>query len=397
MKIKKIFTQGWVLIKFIYYKMYCFIRKSEKLKYANCWLISERGTDAQDNGYFFFKYVRENHPDIDIRYIITKDSPDFNKIKSLGKYILYGSKDHYISYISSPIIISTHLSGCSPDVGLFFRLQRYGMLKLNGKLIFLQHGVTKDYLPFINPKDTNLSLIITAVKPEYNYFIKKNGFDKDVVKYTGFARFDNLKKVESNIILFMPTFRKYLLNINDNDFIKTEYYHKVNGVINNLKIIKILEQNNLMLVLCLHSQFQKYTHLFNTSSSRIKIVSNENYNVQDLLINSSVLITDYSSVFFDFAYMEKPVVYYQFDYNKYRQEHYSEGYFSYQNDGFGPVVNNLDELADSLKMIIENKFKLDNLMLSKIDSFFPIRDKNNCKRIYNEIAAIYKNINRGNK
>ena len=118
-KIKKVFTQGWILIKFIYYKIYCLFRKKKCLKYKECWLISEHGNDARDNGYFFFKYLKKNHPNIDTRYIITIDSPDFSKIKSIGKYIIYGSKEHYIAYISSKVVISTHLSGASPDVGFF--------------------------------------------------------------------------------------------------------------------------------------------------------------------------------------------------------------------------------------------------------------------------------------
>lgn len=49
-----------------------------RLLYRNksIWLISERGTDARDNGYHFFRYLREKHPEIECYYVITKDSPD---------------------------------------------------------------------------------------------------------------------------------------------------------------------------------------------------------------------------------------------------------------------------------------------------------------------------------
>ena len=43
------------------------------------------------------------------------------------------------------------------------------------------------------------------------------------------------------------------------------------------------------------------------------------------------MITDYSSVFFDFSYMRKPVIFYQFDEKKFRKAQYAEGYFSYKN------------------------------------------------------------------
>lgn len=387
-KIKKIFIQGFVLIKYIYYKIYCFFVKGETSKYQDCWLVQERGNDARDNGYYFYKYVRENYPNIDIRYVITKNSPDFDKIKKIGKYIIYGSRDHYIAFLSSQMLISTHLSGCSPNVGLFFRLQRYGLLKLKGKLVCLKHGITKDYLPFFNPKDTNLSLLIAGAKPEYDYFVEKNGFSPDVVKYTGFARFDGLKKIKSKQILFMPTHRIYMHNMNNNEFIKSDYYQRINGLINNKNIINLLEKNDLTLVFYPHIEFQRYINLFSSSSKRIIIAGVNNYDVRHLLINSSLLITDYSSVFFDFAYMEKPVIYYQFDYDMYRNSHYKEGYFDYRKDGFGPICLEEKEVVNEMKNSIKNNFKINNSYFNNIKSFFIIRDNNNCKRIYEEIKKI---------
>ena len=35
-------------------------------KYRGVWIVSERGSDARDNGYHFFKYIRENHPEIKV-------------------------------------------------------------------------------------------------------------------------------------------------------------------------------------------------------------------------------------------------------------------------------------------------------------------------------------------
>jgi len=65
----------------------------------------------------------------------------------------------------------------------------------------------------------------------------------------------------------------------------------------------------------------------------------ESCDYQELIKESSLLITDYSSIFFDFAYLKKPVIYTHFDYNEYRENHVPEGYFNYKNDGFGPICN----------------------------------------------------------
>lgn len=383
---KKIFTQGYKTLKYFYYVLYCKLFNVKE--YSNCYLVSERGTDARDNGYFFYKYLVENHKDIDVRYVISSDSPDFDKIKKIGKYIIYGSKEHYIAFITSPYLIGAHLMGFSPDMGLFCRLQRYGVLKNKGKLIMLQHGIVKDYLSFWKPDELNLSLLISGASRECKFLMEKNGFSKDVVKYTGLARYDNLKKIKSRQILFMPTFRKYMHFMSDKEFINSDYYKCVNGLINNSKLINLLEINDLSLVFYIHYEFQKYIHLFENNSSRIIIAKSDKYDVQELLINSCLLITDYSSVFFDFAYMEKPIIYYQFDYNEYRKLHYEEGYFSYEKDGFGPVVYKENDVIKYIKLNIKNDFNIDKKTKNKVDSFFSFHDNNNCERIYEEIIKL---------
>ena len=383
---KKIFTQGYKILKYFYYVLYCKLFNVKE--YSNCWLVSERGTDARDNGYFFYKYLVENHKNIDVRYVISSDSPNFDKVKNTGKYILYGSKEHYMAFIISPLLIGAHLMGFSPDMGLFCRLQRYGILKNKGKLVMLQHGITKDYLDFWKPDDLKLSLLISGAYKEYKFLIEKNGFSKDVIKYTGFARFDNLKKIKSKQILFMPTFRKYMHFMSDKEFIDSEYYKYVNGLINNKELINLLVINDLTFVFYIHYEFQKYIHLFENNSSRIVIAKSDKYDVQELLINSCLLITDYSSVFFDFAYMEKPIIYYQFDYNEYRKLHYEEGYFSYEKDGFGPVVYKENDVIKYIKLNIENNFNIDKKTKNKVDSFFSFHDHNNCERIYEEIIKL---------
>ena len=49
-------------------------------KIDKVWLISERGYEARDNGYFFFKYLKENHPNIKVKYIISNNSYDLSKL-----------------------------------------------------------------------------------------------------------------------------------------------------------------------------------------------------------------------------------------------------------------------------------------------------------------------------
>lgn len=90
-------------------------------KYKNLWIISERGTDARDNGYHLFRYIRQNHPEINIRYIISRDSPDYEKTASLGETIPYRSFRHMLAFVLSSVKISTHIMGYAADM-YFFKL-----------------------------------------------------------------------------------------------------------------------------------------------------------------------------------------------------------------------------------------------------------------------------------
>ena len=99
------------------------------------------------------------------------------------------------------------------------------------------------------------------------------------------------------------------------------------------------------------------------------------------------MITDYSSVAMDFVYMRKPVIYYQFDKKEFREKQLQEGYFSYEDDGFGEVVSSLDTLVADIIKIAGNDFKIESKYKKRDDSFFELNDKNNCKRVYDFIRG----------
>ncbi len=102
---------------------------------------------------------------------------------------------------------------------------------------------------------------------------------------------------------------------------------------------------------------------------------------------SKVMVTDYSSVLFDFAYLRKSVVYAQFDKESFFEEQiYDEGYFSYEKDGFGKVCYDLDETVEEIIRLIENGCKNGEKYLNRVNSFFAFNDSNNCERIMKELT-----------
>ncbi len=340
------------------------------------WLIMERGKDARDNGYFFYKYLKDNHPEKKVYFAISKSSPDYHKVKEDAVEIY--SLRYYWLLFTCEQYISTH-------VGEVIRgLYRFKNLTgIHKKMCFLQHGVTYNYHPGLCSGIFKPNIFICGAKPEYDFIHSKFKQNENVLKYTGFARFDSLHDITTKKqILVMPTWRQ---NYNT-EFENSEYYKNWNELLNSKELAELLESNNIDLVFYPHFEVQKYINLFSSGSKNIIIASFKDYDVQTLLKESAVLITDFSSVYFDFAYMKKPIIYFQFDREQFFKTHYQRGYFDYETMGFGKVCKCSDEIVDEVNIILENDFKLDDEYLKRVEGFFPIHDSNNCERIYKVIS-----------
>ena len=116
----------------------------------------------------------------------------------------------------------------------------------------------------------------------------------------------------------------------------------------------------------------------------VKIYSAADVNYEDILTEAKLMITDYSGVQYDFAYMNKPVIYFH---TNDLPPSYGDGMMNYKTMGFGPIVENENELVNSIKKIFENKFKNEKKYADRVNKFFEYRDYNSCKRIYEVIAG----------
>lgn len=359
----------------------------------NVWLICERREDARDNGYWFYKYLIENHKDIEAVYAIDKHSPDFNKVAALGKVVQFGSFAHWVYYWVAKRNISSQKEG-KPNAAICFVLEVF--LGLRNNRVFLQHGITKDNARWLYYDVSKINLFICAVKDEYEFVLRTFGYPIHSVKLCGFSRYDNLLSPHSinRQILVMPTMREWLRiqssdtlkYENTNDFIQSEFFKFWNGFINSNRLFDILNQYDYQLIFYPHASMQHKVEYFKSNNTHITIGKPSEYDVQQLLMESCLLITDYSSIYFDFAFMEKPLIYYQFDYDKYRKGQYQEGYFSYEKNGFGPIVRTEDDLLKELEALIQNQCIMPDIYKKRTSRFFTYRDIHNCERIYEAIV-----------
>lgn len=372
-----------MIIPALIFKVYNKIRGRKLL------LVTEDGHTARDNGYHFYKYVRTQHPNDYCFYVIDKKSRCYDKVKEFGNIIQYRSLKHWLYYLSASYNISNHKEG-NPNAPVFYVV--HVMLGLFNNRVFLQHGITINNGEWLHYKNTKFKYFLCGAKGEYK-FIKENfGYPDRSVFYTGFARFDNLhnNKVNNKQIVIMPTWRSWLARTTNSlgkkyIFEETKYYKKWNELLNDEKFVRYIEKNNIKVLFYPHMQMQKYLNKFNVKSKNIDVVS-MNVDIQKVLKESAIMITDYSSVFMDFAYMLKPILFYQFDYEEFRKKQYGEGYYNYK-DGFGPSYTSADKLIDGIITVYENG--LDIKYINRMNDFFELKDQNNCERIYNLL-----NVNR---
>lgn len=356
-----------------------------------CWLITERPTDARDNGYVLFKWLRENHPEKNVIYAIHKDATDYANVSNLGKVIEYGSYKHWYYYFAASVYCDTSWGICCPNAMAYLMMRN--ILPPRGKRVFLQHGITKDYMPQGRKHKLKADLFVCGAYPEWEYINANWGYHNNEVKYLGLARYDRLRDTSGEMnakqILYMPTWRA---NLHGSPYFEqSQYFQKIKEVLTSTALHDILVRNNLELIYFVHPSIREMKRYFEPfSNSRIKVLNNEDYNLQKLICSASLLITDFSSIYFDFAYQRKPIIYYHFDYQQYRKSHYNEGYFNYERDGFGPVVYDLQSLLENVESMVAGGFDTPGFYSCRTERFFPMRDSNNCLRHYEAICELEK-------
>ncbi|EAJ0361242.1 glycosyltransferase [Campylobacter lari] len=363
------------------------IRKEfqKRLPKSNIWLLMDRDYEADDNAEHLYRYIMQNHPEQEIIFALRKESLDWERLEKEGFALVdFGSFKFERIIKKSSKVISSHADEY---------LMKY--ITSRQQFIFLQHGVTQnDVSKWLNNRKINLFFVSTQM--EFNSIIKNYThykFGQKEVVLTGFARHDKLlqnKNINTKQILIMPTWRQYLngLMIGNSgvrelkeNFKQSEYFQKWNSLLNSVSLKKLCELYSYTIVFNPHPNIMPYLKEFNIPS-HIKI-ANQDESLQVLFCNSSLMITDYSSVAFEMAYLEKPVIYYQFDKEEFFTSHtLQKGYFDYKKDGFGPVVKNQENLLKELENLLRNDCKPFGVYKDNIDSTFTFRDGRCCERIY---------------
>ena len=389
MTVKKRMALSFQLLLCLFVKAVCRLLPGRK-RSSDIWLFSERGYDACDNAWALFRYVRQRTPQRKIFYILSKDSPDVSKVSACGRVLRRGSLRHLFLYFLPTVKISTHILGAAPYPALFCSRVGRRKLRAKGASVFLQHGVTCHDIPALYAEQTGTPLFVCAAVPEYEFVRTRFGYPAQAVCCPGFARFDDLTAARAGRdILFFPTWRAAAASLSEEAFCRTPYFAAILSLLSSEALFRLLEREDLRLVFAPHPEMRKFISCFHTDGRRIILDTGD---IGDMVRRSAVLITDYSSVMFDFAYAKRPVIY--LDVEGLRAPHYPVGYFLRERDGFGPVVRSLPALLAALADTVRRGFCTEQVYRERADRFFPRRDRNNCRRNFEAISEwIEKNRN----
>jgi|GEM_PF-1174792 len=362
-------------------------KNMQKNKIIN--LFIDRVDKADDNAEVLYDFfAKESGPNMENYFIINKTSPDYIRLIEKGvNVVAFGSREHCLLLLTCNYLFSSHADH------MIFNTPKFNRLLLDikqFKYVFLQHGVTKDDMShWLKRSNQNFYKFITSSKYEYNDIVNNNyQYTPEQISLTGFPRFDNLTNTKAKTILIMPTWRHDIVGRYDHNLrqipyvekFKHSYYFKCwNSFLNNNDFLNFCNAKGYKIMFVPHPSIRQQITDFNLSNV---IVSNYKDRYVDLFNSSSILITDYSSTFFDFGYTYKPVIYYHFDTGNWDRKN---SYFSYEENGFGPIYSKQTDILDYVKKLIENDCEMEEKYRDRVATFYNYHDTNNSKRIYDMI------------
>ncbi len=210
--------------------------------------------------------------------------------------------------------------------------------------------------------------------PRLDYFNKENVDLRDL----------KFIKEYSHVIFYIPTFR-------------TGYFDREEGIftgnlfnlpeVNIEELINFLEEHNILVINKYHPREQK--KLSNFQSKNIYNLTDEvllknKLDLYEIINQSDILISDYSSVILDYLLLDKPIIYSIHDLEQYRND---RGFLlePYETWTAGPIVKDQNELQEQILKSINdsNYFSKERMILKKV--FHSNEDLDNVQKFFDKL------------
>lgn len=354
------------------------------------------GKQYSDNPKAIFKYIKKTYPEyklfwsVDRKYMDHFHEHDLHYIKRFTPkwFYMMATAKYWITNSRLPLWIP------KPKHTIYIQTWHGTPLKKLGSDIGEVHmaGVdTKTYKADFLKESGKWDYLLSPNKYSTEIFKRAFGFDKTVVE-SGYPRNDvlythnnkediNKIKLKLNIplhkkiILYAPTWR-------DNDFYHTgKYKFKLK-----LDLDKLQHHFADDYIILLRTHYLVAENI-NLNAYENFVYDYSTYNdISDLYLISDLLITDYSSVFFDYANLKRPIIFYVYDIDDYR-DNLRGFYFDLEKNAPGPLAKTTEEVVAEIKRLSEKGFTLTPAYKAFYDRFCYLEDGNASKRVVKEVFS----------
>lgn len=352
------------------------------------------GKQFSDNPRAMYEYIKENYPSFTLYWSIDSRSAEQLKEFDIVQLKRFSIKWLFIMTRAKYWVTNSRLPAWIPKPKRTVYVQTWHGTPLKK----LAADMEEVHMPGTNTEQYKRNFIKEAQK--WDYLISPNSYSSQIFKRafqfnktlieSGYPRNDLLIKanneaeilklkekmklpLDKKIILYAPTWR-------DN-----EYYNRGQYKFNlKMDIDKLREtlSDKYVIVLRLHYLIAENLDLAKYESFIYNFSHYED--IRDLYLVSDILMTDYSSVFFDYANLKRPMLFYVYDIDTYRDT-LRGFYFDFEQEAPGPLVKTTDEIIDVIKQIEENEFKPLIELQSFYNKFCSLEDGYASKRAVEQI------------
>ena len=373
----------WRIKIAIYYKIF----NKKELNKKQIIFVCFKGDYYSDNPKYLYEYMYENYKDefdfvwvMNDKNIKIPGNPKtvkryslkyYNEVAKSKYWVVNGRHSPFLTKRKDQVIVSTWHGTPLKKLGLDISnaytwnpLIKHSYIKL-----------ARDWNYLISPNDYTTNIYRSAFG--YEKDILETGYPRNDVLYN--ANEDKVNQIKGDlnipkdkkVILYAPTWR-------DDDVI-SDIQFKLELDLDKMK--QTLGDEYVLLI---------RTHYFISDKLDLSGVGDFTFDVSkyddiaELYLISDILITDYSSVFFDFANLKRPILFYTYDLDRY--ENVLRGfYLDIHNEVPGPLLKTTDEVIDSIVNIDD----VEKQYAQKYDEFYErfcsIEDGNASKRIVEKI------------